>query len=98
MGTASDLDTLLEALDRAETAARALYRQLADNPDLAAEYDAGLRERQRKRLDLAQQVGVDVKDGRRQKVIRDGVDETPAPHLVSTASTLSCKAEIDNAD
>jgi hypothetical protein len=26
MGTASDLDTLLEALDRADTAVRALYR------------------------------------------------------------------------
>jgi hypothetical protein len=32
MGTASDLDTLLEALDRADTAVRALYRQLANNP------------------------------------------------------------------
>jgi hypothetical protein len=58
MGTASDLDTLLEALDRADTAVRALYRQLADNPDLAAEYDTGLRELQRKRLELAHQVGV----------------------------------------
>jgi hypothetical protein len=57
MGTASDLDTLLEALDRADTAVGALYRQLADNPDLAAEYDAGLRELQRKRLELAQQAG-----------------------------------------
>jgi hypothetical protein len=58
MGTASDLDTLLEALDRADTAVRALYRQLAENPDLAAEYDAGLRELQRKRLELAHQVGI----------------------------------------
>jgi|HubBroStandDraft_1064217.scaffolds.fasta_scaffold670469_1 hypothetical protein len=47
MPTASDLDTLLEALDRADTAVRALYRQLADDPDLAAEYDAELRDSNR---------------------------------------------------
>jgi hypothetical protein len=54
----ADLGALLEMLDQADTAVRALYRQLADNPDLASEYEAGLRELQRKRLELAQQVGV----------------------------------------
>jgi hypothetical protein len=52
------LGTLLEMLDQADAAVRTLYRQLADNPDLATEYEAGLRELQRKRLELAQQVGV----------------------------------------
>jgi hypothetical protein len=33
----NDLDALLGDLDQADTAVRALYRQLADNPDLATE-------------------------------------------------------------
>jgi hypothetical protein len=54
----NDLDALLADLDQADTAVRSLYRQLADDPDLASEYEAALRDLQRKRLDLAQQVGV----------------------------------------
>ena len=54
----TDLDELLRALDMADAAVRALYLELADNPDLAPGYEAGLRELLRKRLELAQQAGV----------------------------------------
>jgi hypothetical protein len=54
----SDLDALLDLLDRADSAVRALYAQLADNPDLASDYEAGLRELHRKRAELAHQVGL----------------------------------------
>jgi predicted Zn-dependent protease len=55
-----DLDGLLHALDEADAALRALYRQLADNPDLASENESKLRELHAKRLDLAQRVGLAV--------------------------------------
>jgi len=54
----ADLGALLEMLDQADTAVRALYRQLVHNPDLASDYEPGLRELHRKRLELAHQVGV----------------------------------------
>jgi hypothetical protein len=54
----TDLDALLGTLDVADAAVRALYLKLADNPDLAPEYEPGLRELLRKRLELAQQAGV----------------------------------------
>jgi hypothetical protein len=54
----SDLDELLAALDLADASVRAIYLKLADNPDLAPEYEAGLRELLRKRAELAQQAGV----------------------------------------
>jgi hypothetical protein len=54
----SDLDELLAALDAADASVRAIYLKLADDPDLAPEYEAGLRELLRKRTELAQQAGV----------------------------------------
>jgi hypothetical protein len=56
--TTTDFDALLEALDVADAAVRALYVKLADNPDLAPECETELRELQRKRVELAHQVGV----------------------------------------
>src|ERR1700722_2481699 len=57
--TASDdLDGLLDALDEGDGALRALYRQLAENPDLAGEHEPQLKELHAKRLCLAQQVGL----------------------------------------
>ncbi len=44
MSIAPDLDALLEALDSADTAVREIYRKIADDPDLADEYEAGLRD------------------------------------------------------
>jgi hypothetical protein len=79
----ADLNALLETFDEADTAVRALYRQLADNPDLATEYEAGLRELQRKRLELAQQVGVAALAEWR--AARSGV----ATSLAGTAGTLT---------
>jgi hypothetical protein len=54
----AELEPLLVEFDEADAAVRALYRQLADNPDLATEYEADLHELQRKRLELAHQVGI----------------------------------------
>jgi hypothetical protein len=59
------LDALLDSLDSADAAVRALYLKLADNPDLAQEYEAGLRELQTKRVELARQVGLAALQERR---------------------------------
>jgi hypothetical protein len=82
----ADLDALLELLHGADAAVRILYRTLADDPDLAPEYEAGLRELHRKRLELAQQVGVAAlaqwrasRDARQSSVEANGVLEQPAP-------------------
>jgi len=53
-----ELDACLADLDRADLAVRALYRNLADNPDRAPEYDEGLRELLAKRLELARSAGL----------------------------------------
>jgi hypothetical protein len=66
----SDLDALLELLDRADSAVRALYAQLAANPDLAPDYEAGLRELHRKRAELAHQVGLATLTGWRESRAR----------------------------
>jgi len=58
VSASGDLDGLLEALDEADAALRALYRQLADDPDLAGENEPKLKELHGKRLDLAQRVGL----------------------------------------
>lgn len=58
MTIAPDLDALLAALDGADTAVREIYRRLADDPDLATEYEAGLRELRAKRAELARQTGM----------------------------------------
>jgi hypothetical protein len=54
----TDLADLLVALDGADAAVRALYLKLADNPDLASECEAGLRELHTKRIELARRVGM----------------------------------------
>jgi hypothetical protein len=58
LSLATHLVTQLEQLDQADSALRTIYRQLAENPDAAPEYETALRELHRKRLELAQQVGV----------------------------------------
>jgi hypothetical protein len=44
VAASDDLDGLLDALDEADGALRALYRQLAENPDLAGEHEPQLKE------------------------------------------------------
>ncbi len=53
-----DLDGLLEQLDEADRALRALYRQLADDPGLAPALDADVLDLRARRQDLAQRVGL----------------------------------------
>jgi len=48
-----ELDARLAELDRADLAVRAIYRDLADDPDRAAEYDVELREQLANRRELA---------------------------------------------
>ena len=52
------VDDLLEALDEADASLRALYRLLAEDPDLAGEHEPKLKELHARRLDLAQRVGL----------------------------------------
>jgi hypothetical protein len=53
-----ELDKLLLGFDEADAALRAIYRDLVENPDLAAEYEPRLRELHGQRLELTQQVGL----------------------------------------
>jgi hypothetical protein len=53
-----ELAACLADLDGADLAVRALYRQLAENPDQAPEYDVALRELLAKRLELARSAGL----------------------------------------
>jgi hypothetical protein len=87
------LGTLLEMLDQADAAVRTLYRQLADNPDLATEYDTGLRELHRKRLELAQQVGVAALAEWR--AARSGVETSLAGTLATPVVKLQAERETN---
>jgi hypothetical protein len=55
---APDLDALLAQLDEADAAVRAIYGELAADPDLAGEYEPRLKELHARRLDLARRVGL----------------------------------------
>src|SRR5258708_36257909 len=57
-GHPPDVDALLVELEEADDAVRALYRELAADPDLAGEYEPRLKDLHARRLDLAQRVGL----------------------------------------
>jgi hypothetical protein len=81
-----DLDGLLHALDETDAALRALYRQLAENPDLASENESKLKELHAKRLDLAQRVGLAMLARRRASAHVGETPSTPTPAVVETTS------------
>jgi len=81
-----DLDGLLHALDEADAAVRALYRQLAENPDLAGENESKLKELHAKRLDLAQRVGLATLARRRASAHVGEAPSTPTPAVVESIS------------
>src|SRR5579883_1632964 len=66
--TTSDLDALLDALDKADAAVREIYRKLADDPDLASEHETALSDLHAKRRELAQRVGLAALAQRRASV------------------------------
>jgi hypothetical protein len=74
----TDLDALLEALDAADTAVREIYRRLAEDPDRADEYEAGLRELRAKRAELARQAGMAALVQRRVSPSAMGTTTEPA--------------------
>jgi len=82
-----DLDGLLESLDEADAALRVLYRKLADNPDLASEFETRLRELHANRLDLAQQVGLATLAARRTSAEIAQPEEVPA--VLETSSRIA---------
>src|SRR5580700_8844992 len=69
-----DVDALLADLEEADGAVRALYRELAADPDRAAEYEPRLKDLHARRLDLAQRVGLASLAHRRARAM---VAETP---------------------
>jgi hypothetical protein len=76
----TDLESLLDDLDAADAAVRGLYLKLADNPDLAAAYETGLRELHAKRAELAQQAGMSALEERRaRRSSREAVSPVPSP-------------------
>ena len=82
-----DLEVVLDALVEADELLRALYRQLAENPDLASEHEIKLKELHAKRRDLAQQVGLATLAR-----IRASADAVPAEQ----AATAAPKAADDS--
>jgi hypothetical protein len=80
-----DLDGELCALDEADAALRALYRLLAENPDLASENESKLKELHSKRLDLAQRVGLAMLARKRASEVDDARSEG-APAAVEATS------------
>jgi hypothetical protein len=78
-GTNDDLDGILHALDEADAAVRAMYRQLAGDPDLAGECEPKLKELHGRRLDLAQRVGLVVLARRRASAHVEEAPTEPTP-------------------
>ena len=69
------LDTILAALDEADTALRDIYRKLADDPDQADEHEPQRAELHARRLQLAQRVGLAVLA--RERAARASCPESP---------------------
>ncbi len=90
---AHDLDGLLTALDEADAALRALYRLLAEDPDLAAVHDARLKELHARRLELAQQVGFAALTRRRTAPRAEATPEPPAETSPKPAPTIEAAEE-----
>src|ERR1019366_7102957 len=77
-----DVDALLVELEEADGAVRALYRELAADPDLAGEYEPRLKDLHARRLDLAQRVGLASLASRRAWAVAAG---DPASHILAHA-------------
>jgi hypothetical protein len=86
---APDLDTLLAQLDEADGAVRALYQELAADPDLAGEYEPQLKELHAKRLDLAQRVGLASLARRRAAAITAATPEVPSVPAAPVAAVVA---------
>ena len=98
-----DLERSLAALDEADTAIRAIYAELTEDPDLAPQHEAALRELHTRRSDLARQVGMAaLRDRRASRAVRDSVPSaTPPPAEASSeassperASPLAYEASV----
>jgi hypothetical protein len=70
------LDTILAALDEADTALRDIYRKLADDPDQADEHEPQRAELHARRLQLSQRVGLAVLA--REMAARASCSESPS--------------------
>jgi hypothetical protein len=86
-----DVDALLVELEEADDAVRALYRELAADPDLAGEYEPRLKDLHASRLDLAQRVGLASLARRRARAMAaetpQVASEPPAPLAEATATS-----------
>lgn len=90
---AQDIDELLTSLDEADAALRALYRQLAEDPDLAVAHDARLKELHARRLDLAQRVGLAAL-ARRRTAAADVAGAASTPELAAESSLTAPSAVV----
>ena len=90
-----DLDALLAQLDEVDDNLRSLYRTLADDPDLAEERDAVLRDLTAKRRSLAERVGLGLLTHRRNARATTTIMVIEAP---SEASTMSGAEEPISAE
>ncbi len=79
--TPEDAEALLVQLDEVDQAVRALYRELADEPDLATKHADRLRELHANRLELAQRVG--LASLARWRAAKPHVGTTPAATLAA---------------
>jgi uncharacterized Zn-binding protein involved in type VI secretion len=86
-----DVDALLAELEEADDALRALYRELAADPDRASEYEPRLKDLHARRLDLAQRVGLASLARRRARAVAaetpQVASEPAAPLAEATATT-----------
>lgn len=94
------LSVILRELEEADGRLRALYRDLAENPDLAEQHEATLRELHAKRRDLAERTGLALLAERRanERVDADGQfppEEVPAE---SSTAVLTPAAEPEAGD
>ena len=87
-----DLEGLLRALDEADAALRGLYRQLADDPDRATEYESKRKDLHGRRAELAQQVGLALLAERRANV-RTTVEVAPKPIAVAPSTATSANGD-----
>src|SRR5258708_36951633 len=89
-GHPPDVDALLVELEEADDAVRALYRELAADPDLAGEYEPRLKDLHARRLDLAQRVGLASLARRRARATTAETPQAPSdltappPHVTAT--------------
>ena len=93
---AATVDALLVELDVADGAVRALYQELAADPDLAGEYEPRLKELHARRLDLAQRVGLASLARRRAALVPEAIPEVPSVEAapVETVAARSSPAPV----